>query len=123
MTMTAAQILEKERKRALREKLEKTFLLQLRVAGLHGFVQEHEFHPTRKWRIDFARPEIKLAIEVEGGTHTGGRHTRGAGYESDCEKYNALEAMGWTLFRFTSQMVTSGKAILFVEDYLKARVA
>jgi very-short-patch-repair endonuclease len=121
--VTLARQLELERKRAQREKLEKTFLLQLRAAGLNGFVQEHEFHPTRKWRIDFARPEIKLAIEVEGGTHTGGRHTRGAGYESDCEKYNALEAMGWTLFRFTSQMVTSGKAILFVEDYLKARVA
>jgi very-short-patch-repair endonuclease len=121
MTMTAAQVLEKERKRAQREELEKRFLLQLRASGLNGWVREHAFHPSRKWRIDFARPDIKLAVEVEGGTHTGGRHTRGAGYEHDCEKYNAMAAMGWTLFRFTSRMVRSGKAILVIEDYLKAQ--
>lgn len=119
--VTVARQLELERKRELRERLEKQFLLQLRAANLTGWVQQHRFHPDRAWRVDFARPDIKLAVEVEGGIHTGGRHTRGAGYESDCEKYNSMVAMDWTLFRFTSRMVTSGKAIMFIEDYLKAR--
>jgi very-short-patch-repair endonuclease len=122
--MTPAEQLEQERRRAQREKLEKTFRLQLMASKLYeGWIQEHRFHPVRKWSLDFARPDIKLAVEIEGGTFTGGRHTRGKGYEEDCEKYNALTAMGWTLFRFTSRMVTSGKAILFVEDFLKGNAS
>lgn len=32
------------------------------------FVREHRFHPTRRWRFDFAWPDEKVALEVEGGT-------------------------------------------------------
>ena len=28
-------------------------------------VEEHRFHPKRKWRFDYAIPEKKIAIEVE----------------------------------------------------------
>ena len=109
-------------KRAAREHLEKTFEFQLKAAGLaQGWVAEHQFHPSRKWRLDFANPAIKLAIEIEGGTHSNGRHNRGTGYENDAIKYNNLAAMGWTLFRFTGHLVTSGKAIKFVEDYLEGK--
>ncbi|HAT10302.1 MAG TPA: hypothetical protein DCS97_06855, partial [Planctomycetes bacterium] len=31
------------------------------------WIAEHRFHPTRKWRFDFARPDIHLAIEIDGG--------------------------------------------------------
>lgn len=30
-------------------------------------IPEYRFHPTRKWRFDFAIPHIKVAIEIEGG--------------------------------------------------------
>ena len=39
-------------------------------------VKEYLFHPTRKWRFDYAIPDHKIALEVEGGVWTGGRHTR-----------------------------------------------
>lgn len=38
-------------------------------------IKEHKFHPIRKWRFDYAIPEHKIALEVEGGVWTGGRHT------------------------------------------------
>ena len=63
------------------------------------------------WRFDIAYPDQQIAVECEGGTWSGGRHTRGKGYESDCRKYNRATALGWRVYRFTSGMVESGEAI------------
>lgn len=62
-------------------------------------VKEHKFHPTRKWRFDYAIPEHKIALEVEGGVWTGGRHTSPKGFLNDMEKYNTATLMGWRVFR------------------------
>lgn len=51
------------------------------------------------WRLDFAWPKHRIALEVEGGVWSRGRHVRGGGYREDVRKYNALAANGWTLFR------------------------
>lgn len=64
---------------------------------------EYKFHPTRQWRFDFAFPHHKIAIELEGGIWTGGRHTRGKGFESDCEKYNEAAKAGWLVLRYPSR--------------------
>ncbi|MFZ4413206.1 MAG: hypothetical protein ACOYOV_09005 [Bacteroidales bacterium] len=61
------------------------------------------FHPTRKWRYDFAIIEHKIAIEVEGGVWTNGRHTRGKGFIEDIEKYNAGTTLGWRILRVTPE--------------------
>jgi very-short-patch-repair endonuclease len=80
---------------------------------------EVDFAPGRKWRFDFAWPERKLAVEVEGGTWSGGRHTRGDGFERDCEKYNAAALLGWTVLRFTTAMVDDGRALETIERALR----
>jgi very-short-patch-repair endonuclease len=67
--------------------------------------REHKFHQSRKWRIDYAYPEIKLAIEIEGGAFTRGRHTRPLGFLADMEKYNALTEAGWMLLRYQPNKV------------------
>lgn len=64
-------------------------------------VKEYRFHPVRRWRFDYAIPEHKIALEVEGGVWTGGRHIRGSGFLGDMEKYNAAATMGWRLLRCT----------------------
>lgn len=64
-------------------------------------VKEFKFHPTRRWRFDYALPEHKIAIEVEGGVWTGGRHIRPQGFLGDIEKYNTATLMGWRVFRTT----------------------
>jgi very-short-patch-repair endonuclease len=63
-------------------------------------VTEYRFAPPRKWRFDIAIPNEKIAIELEGGVFTQGRHTRGVGYLNDMEKYNAATALGWRVLRF-----------------------
>ena len=86
---------------------EPLFLALVKRAKLPAPVPEYRFHPTRRWRIDFAWPAERVALEVEGGVWTGGRHTRGAGFLKDAEKYNALAVLGWRLLRVTpSQLAT-----------------
>lgn len=62
-------------------------------------VAEWRFHPTREWRFDFAIPDRRIAIEVEGGIWNGGRHIRPEGFLRDMEKYNEAAAAGWLLIR------------------------
>ena len=80
-----------------------------------GLKREHAFAPPRKWRFDLAWPKQRIACEIEGGVWVSGRHTRGAGYESDCEKYSAAAASGWRVIRVTPGMIKSGKAIELLE--------
>lgn len=89
---------------------ETVFALDCRIHGLKP-EREYRFHPKRRWRFDFAFPDTKLAVEVEGGTWANGRHTRGAGYEKDLEKYNAAVLMGWRVLRYSTAMVMDGTAI------------
>jgi very-short-patch-repair endonuclease len=78
-----------------------------RTHGPDDFPLEREcrFAPPRRWRFDFANTERKVAIEIEGGAWTGGRHTRGAAFEKDAEKYNTAALLGWIVLRYTPQMV------------------
>jgi hypothetical protein len=46
-----------------------------------------------------------VALEVEGGAWSGGRHTRGAGFLGDMEKYNAAAILGWCVLRCTPQQL------------------
>ncbi len=74
----------------------------------HGFpepVREHRFHPIRRWKFDFAYPDHKIAIECEGGIWVKGAHTRGAHFNSDCEKYNSAIILGWRILRYTTNTI------------------
>jgi very-short-patch-repair endonuclease len=77
--------------------------------------RQYKFHPTRRWLIDLAWPGRKLGVEVDGGTWSGGRHTRGQGYENDCEKLNEAAIWGWTMLRVTGKMVDDGRALTYIE--------
>ena len=92
--------------------------LQIRAAKLPTPVREFRFHPSRKWRFDFAFVDQMIALEIDGATWTGGRHTRGSGYESDCEKLNEAAVLGWRVFRATRTMVKSGYALRLLESVL-----
>jgi len=62
------------------------------------------------WRFDFACPELQIAMEIEGGAWVGGRHTRGAGFERDLEKYDRACRLGWWVYRCNPRMVKNGWA-------------
>lgn len=86
-------------------------MLHIKAHKLPDPVREHRFVPDRRWRFDFAWPDRMLAVEVEGGVWNGGRHTRGAGYERDAEKYNRAAILGWRVLRFSTQQVQRGEAV------------
>ncbi len=65
------------------------------------FVEEHKFHPTRKWRFDFAIPEKMIGIEYEGLFSKKSGHTTIDGFLSDVEKYNEAVKLGWKILRYT----------------------
>jgi len=70
---------------------------------MKNYQQEYRFHPTRKWRFDYAWPSHRVAVEIDGGQWitNGGRHNR----DSDREKLNNAAAMGWRVLRFSTQQV------------------
>jgi len=76
-----------------------------KLRGLPEPEVEYKFHPTRKWRFDFAWPIFGnhgIALEIEGGTWmSGGGHGRGSGMLRDMRKYNEATRMGWRIYRFT----------------------
>jgi len=107
--------LEKLRAKAKREAQENKFFFMWNALKGPEIVREHQFIGNRKWRFDFANIQTRIAIEIEGGTWSGGRHTRGSGYAKDCEKYNAAADVGWRVFRLTSDMITTKEAGRIIE--------
>ena len=93
-------------------KLEQTFELYLRTIGqdLPTQEQEYRFHPTRRWRFDFAWPAAKLAVECDGGQWKarGGRHAR----DSDREKLNAAAVLGWRVLRYSGKMLEEPEKVI-----------
>ena len=65
----------------------------------------YKFHPKRKWEFDCAWPDKFLAVELNGGEFSGGRHVRGIGYQNDLEKLNAALDMGWRVYQYTVVML------------------
>lgn len=104
--MSANQQLKTARRKAKGSRLEAKFALIWKALGGPSLEREVRFHETRKWRSDFAHLPSKTMIEIEGGTWSGGRHTRGAGYAKDCEKYNAAKHLGWSVYQLTGDMIT-----------------
>lgn len=102
-------------------KLEAELALQLRALGWNA-VQQYRFHPERRWLFDFAWPDLKVAVEVDGGIFVGGAHTRGAGVLKDIEKRNEAAILGWLVLRIAKQHIRSGEAIQWIERAIKSRL-
>lgn len=85
------------------------------VEGLPIPVPEFGFAKAigRRWRFDWAWPEHKIALEVQGGLFVQGRHSRGAALLQEHEKLNAAAALGWrVLFTTPAQLLTDGPDLL-----------
>jgi very-short-patch-repair endonuclease len=99
--------------------VEDLFEEQLRFEGIAGWAREVKFHPTRRWRFDFAFEKEKMAVEIEGGVWKAkSRHTSGIGFTNDCEKYAEAMVLGWRVLRVTSDQVRNGKAIQWLREIM-----
>lgn len=108
------------------------------------YEKEFYFNHGTKHRFDYriidpSKPDLKLAIEIEGGNwggavvcnhckktvmrrlksngkmvpvREGGRHNTGQGFEDDCEKYNIANCLGWTVLRYTTNQIQKYPSII-----------
>jgi len=79
--------------------------------GLPDPVPEHRVLSTRRFRFDFAWPDRKIALEIEGGFFGTGRrcpvcrqlprsgHSSVRRLKDDADKYSYAAALGWTIIR------------------------
>jgi very-short-patch-repair endonuclease len=95
-------------------------LLQTRFKNVE-VVKEFAFHPTRRWRFDYAFPKHMVAVEVDGGVWTGGRHINPKGYISDMEKLNTAASMGWLVLRITTDDRFASKTYDLIKTTLGMR--
>src|SRR5690242_3360565 len=99
--------------------LERDFAALIDLFKLPTPQREYRFDQGgRKWRFDFAWPGQSVAVEIEGGIWTRGRHSRGSGMEADARKYNTAVIQGWKVLRFTGGMVRSGEGIRTLKEAL-----
>src|SRR5262249_16962377 len=96
------------------------FVALLRAESLPEPTREYCFAAPRRWRFDLCWPDRLLACEIEGAMWTRGRHTRGEGYERDCEKYSEAAIRGWRVLRVTYGMIERGEATELVKRALVA---
>lgn len=79
-------------------------------------IKEYRFYKARKWRFDYAMPLYKIAVEVEGGVWTGGRHVRPQGFLGDIQKYNTAALLGWRVFRTTPEKLISNNTLTLLKS-------
>ena len=91
----------------------------IRALNLPAPAREHHPFADRKFRLDLSWPDRWLFAECDGGEWTHGRHGRGRGMQTDCEKWNLLTLAGWRGLRFVGSQIRSGYAIEIIERALK----
>ena len=87
--------------------LEAAFEYNWRALGYPANVwqREYRFAPPRLFRFDFANLDSGIAVELDGGTWTGGRHVTGAGFARDAVKNNLAMLHDWRVFHLTADML------------------
>ena len=103
----------------MQSELEEALLFQLRAVGLPLPVVQYRAIPGRRWRWDFAWPERKLLVEVQGGIWIKSGHTTGTGISRDIEKNNAAVLAGWRVLFVTACMIEDGRALEVIEAMLQ----
>lgn len=85
----------------------------LKLAGFNP-EREHFLNNLRGFRFDFAWPEIKLAVEVDGA---GYGHQQISARIKDMEKINAAIELGWKVLVYpTSRIQTHKRRARIVEQ-------
>lgn len=97
-----------------RSDLEGQLKLQLLADKRKDFVQQYQPLPPRKWTLDFAFPDLKLAIEVQGMVHRIKDKFR-----RDIEKRAELMLSGWKVLEVDGESIRDGRALDWVRRLLR----
>jgi hypothetical protein len=109
----------REKRQADRKAKEALVVAYVQARGLPVPIFEYRFDPVRKWRFDLLF-DAWLAVEVQGGLFTQGRHARGAALRDEYDKLNEAVVAGYSVLFCTPQDVDSGAIFAVVERALLA---
>jgi len=100
---------------------EETLALHLKTQGIKFYREVKIVSPLngRGYIYDFELDGYGILIEVQGGTHSGGAHTRGTSYQRDVTKMNSATLLGYKVVWFTTDDVKKGNAINFLIELIK----
>jgi very-short-patch-repair endonuclease len=104
---------------ALEEEFAGQIEILVRIGELPEPEREFRFYPLRMWRADFAWPDHKLLVELEGGIFAKfqrrgqafGWHQSVERMLGDIEKYNMAVLLGFRVLRYSGKEVRSGLAL------------
>lgn len=101
---------------------EQTFAYQCIADKLPSFIQNYCFMELRKFELDFAWPDFKVGLEIQGGVWNGkvGAHGSPLKILRDMEKSNLLTLCGWKVLRYTPDEVSCGIAIKGIKQLIRS---
>jgi very-short-patch-repair endonuclease len=102
------ELLDDRRKGIPQKELERRFLRLVKKYRLPAPIRQKPSGPSK---IDFAYPELMIAIEVDGWNS----HGTPRALDSDLHRQNRLVLRGWTILRFTWKHVTEQPDIVAAE--------
>lgn len=72
----------------------------IQIGAQGQYVREYRFSDETDHRADFAFPQWRILVEIDGNIWVKGGHSSGAGILRDIAKTNLAAVNGWTLLRF-----------------------
>ena len=96
--------------------LELAFAEQLSILRVPAPVREHRFLAERNFRLDFAWPPQRVAVEVQGMVH----RIKGR-FRADIEKRALALLAGWRVLEVSGAEIRSGQAIAWLIALLQAK--
>ncbi len=81
---------------------------------------EFFFSTDRLYRFDYAIPELKIGIEVNGGVWAKGNsgHSSGKGIMRDYEKSNLAQAQGWKVLTVVPAQIKNYEALELLKNLM-----
>ena len=89
-----------------------------------GVEREYKFHPTRKWRWDYALPAIKVCVEYQGlnfGHGGASGHQTIKGIVAENWKYSEGAIDGWCIVLINAVSIESGLAHDLIKRAVESR--
>lgn len=82
---------------------------------------EHKFTDVADWRLDFAWPQWKIAVEVNGGIWAQLPSHTGAGHIRDMKKITQAQIEGWIVLQVTPQQRDNGEMMLLIKQAIATK--
>ena len=99
---------------------ERTFRSWCAIQGFPRPEPEYRILSDRKFRWDWAWPDKRVALEIQGGVWVHGKHGRGSGIVKDHEKMNLAVVAGWRVLQVQPKNLMTTQTAQWIRALLEA---